>query len=502
MLFPTLTFALFFAVVLPTSWVLRDRTELWKVMILIASYVFYGWWDWRFLGLIIAVTLVNEIAAVAIFRARDDSLRKLITGIAVVANLTLLGFFKYYGFFISSLDRNLGISAPLLDVVLPVGISFFTFQGISYVVDTYRRDMTPVPLLDAAVYLAFFPQLVAGPIVRASEFMPQLRDRQPAHRVQAGEAALLIGRGLFKKVVISSFLADAIVDDVFATPKAFGSLDVLFGIYGYAIQIYADFSGYTDIAIGIALLLGFQFPLNFDKPYAAVSIQDFWRRWHMTLSRWLRDYLYFPLGGNRGGQFKTYRNLIITMTLGGLWHGAAGTFIAWGLYQGVALGLERFVSQVRGEPDVPIGAADVRIQEIAALHAGSKLEPWRADPTSPVPFVPLQVKNRWLARFVTFHLVCVGWVLFRAESLERVGEIASALVSGLTTGPSLTTPLVVGIIAASLAAHFVPPLYGVQARAIVSRLPPAALGLALGCWIFVVAAFGPSGVSPFIYFQF
>ncbi len=502
MLFPTLTFALFFAVVLPTSWALRDRTELWKVMILIASYVFYGWWDWRFLGLIIAVTVVNEIAAIGVFRSDDDAVRKRITAAAVVANLVLLGFFKYYGFFISSLDRNLGVSLPLLDVVLPVGISFFTFQGISYVVDTYRRDMAPVPLLDAAVYLAFFPQLVAGPIVRASEFMPQLRNRQPAHRVQAGEAALLIGRGLFKKVVISSFLADAIVDDVFATPKAYGTLDVLFGIYGYAIQIYADFSGYTDIAIGIALLLGFQFPLNFDKPYAAVSVQDFWRRWHMTLSRWLRDYLYFPLGGNRGGQLKTYRNLLITMTLGGLWHGAAGTFIAWGLYQGLALGLERFASSARGEPDTPIGVADIRIQEIAALHTGSKLEPWRADPTSPVPFKPLQVTNRWLARFVTFHVVCVGWVLFRADSLGRVGEIASALISGLTTAPSLTTPLVVATVVASLATHFVPPLYGVQARAIVSRLPPAALGLALGLWIFVVAALGPSGVSPFIYFQF
>ncbi len=502
MLFPTLTFALFFSVVLPVSWALRDRTDLWKVMVLVASYVFYGWWDWRFLGLIIFVTIVNEIAAVGIFRSDKESTRKQIVFAAVAVDLVLLGFFKYYGFFISSLDRNLGVSLPLLDVVLPVGISFFTFQGISYVIDTYRREIHPVPLLDAAVYLAFFPQLVAGPIVRASEFLPQLQNRQPAHNVQAGEAALLIGRGLFKKVVISSFLAEAIVDDVFATPKAFGSLDVLFGIYGYAIQIYADFSGYTDIAIGIALLLGFQFPLNFDKPYAAVSIQDFWRRWHMTLSRWLRDYLYFPLGGNRGSKFATYRNLMITMTLGGLWHGAAGTFIAWGVYQGAALGLERFASDVRGEPDQPIGSGDIRIQEIAALHTGSKLEPWRSDPTSPVPFAPLRVRNVWFGRFVTFHLVCVGWVLFRSESMGRVGEIGEALVGGLTVGPELVSPLVVAVIVASLAMHFVPPLYGVQARAIVSRLPPAALGFGLGLWVFVVVALGPTGVAPFIYFQF
>ena len=502
MLFPTLTFALFFALVLPVSWALRDRTQLWKVAILVASYIFYGWWDWRFLGLIITVTLVNEVAAVAVFRSEVESTRKTLVSAAVVANLGFLGFFKYYGFFISSLDRNLGISLPLLDVVLPVGISFFTFQGMSYVIDTYRRDVKPVPLLDAAVYLAFFPQLVAGPIVRATEFLPQLQNRRPAHSVEAGEAALLIGRGLFKKVVISSFLADAIVDDIFATPQAFGSLDVLFGIYGYAIQIYADFSGYTDIAIGIALLLGFQFPLNFDKPYAAVSFQDFWRRWHMTLSRWLRDYLYFPLGGNRGSKLKTYRNLALTMILGGLWHGAAGTFIAWGFYQGAMLGLERFVGDVRGEPDQPIDAADIRIQEIAALHTGSKLEPWRADPTSPVPFTPLRVRNVWVARFFTFHLVCVGWVLFRAESLDRAGEIAKALVGGLTDGPTLTTPLVVATIAASLAAQLVPPLYGLQARAAVSRLPPAALGIGLGLWLFVVAALGPEGVAPFIYFQF
>lgn len=502
MLFPTLTFAVFFAIVLPTSWALRDRTEVWKVFAVAASYVFYGWWDWRFLGLIIAVTVVNEVAAVGIFRRSDERSRKLIVSIAVALDLVALGFFKYYGFFISALDRTFGISLPLLDVVLPVGISFFTFQGISYVVDVYRRDEAPVRLLDAAVYLAFFPQLVAGPIVRASEFLPQLRAHRPAHSVEAGEAALLIARGLFKKVVISSFLAEAIVDDVFATPNAFGSIDVLFGIYGYAIQIYADFSGYTDIAIGIALLLGFRFPLNFDKPYAAVSVQDFWRRWHMTLSRWLRDYLYFPLGGNRGSKLRTYRNLLLTMTLGGLWHGAAGTFIAWGLYQGVMLGLERFVGDMRGEADTPIDAGDIRIQEIVSLHSGDRLEPWRTDPTSPVPFAPLRVRNVWFGRLVTFHLVCGGWVLFRAESLGRVGDIGQALWSGLTVGPTLTTPLVVATIIGALATQFVPPIYGIQARAAVSRLPPAALGFGLGAWVFIVVSLGPEGVAPFIYFQF
>src|SRR5207342_3805429 len=230
----------------------------------------------------------------------------------------------------------------LKTIVLPVGISFFTFMAISYVVDAYRGDFQPTTLEKFAVYLSFFPHLVAGPIVRPGELIPQLEKPRDPRRVDTSRAFYLIATGLFKKVVIANYLASSIVDEVFAAPGQHSSLEILIAIYAYAVQIYADFSGYTDIAIGIALLLGFSFPQNFDSPYTAVSIQDFWRRWHMTLSRWLRDYVYIPLGGNRKGEPRTYLNLMATMLIGGLWHGAAWSFVIWGGLQGSWLAIGRF----------------------------------------------------------------------------------------------------------------------------------------------------------------
>lgn len=502
MLFPTFTFAAFFAVVLPVSWMLRRRVTAWKLFVLAASYYFYGYWDVRFLVLLATMTLGNEIAAIAIHRGPSTAARKAALTFAVVLDLGVLGFFKYYDFFTDSLDRNLGLSSPALDIVLPIGISFFTFQGISYVVDVHRRDTPPAPLLDFAVYLSFFPQLVAGPIVRATEFLPELRSERVPDQVEAGRAVVLIGRGLLKKVVIADFLGRAIVDDAFGTPGEYGAVDILFGIYGYAIQLYADFSGYTDMAIGIALLLGFRFPQNFDRPYAAVSVQDFWRRWHMTLSRWLRDYLYFPLGGNRRGRLITYRNLLITMGLGGLWHGAAGTFVVWGLYQGLGMAGERFLSDLRGEQDTPLDSRDVRIQEIARLHSGAAVDAWREDPSSPVPFTPLEVQSLWLGRFVTFHFVCVGWVIFNSDSLGRAGDVLGALFSGWTVTPELVNPLVVLVIVGSIAAQYVPPLLARQWSALFSHVHPVAVSVAFAAWIMMVVALGPEGISEFIYFQF
>ena len=502
MLFPTFTFAAFFAVVLPVSWALRRRVTAWKLFVLAASYWFYAAWDARFVLLLVAMTVGNEIAAVVIHRARAETVRRAALTGAVVGDLAVLGFFKYYDFFTDSLQRNIGLESPALDIVLPIGISFFTFQAISYVVDIHRRLAAPAPLLDFAVYLSFFPQLVAGPIVRATEFLPDLRSKRVPDRVEAGRAVQLIGRGLFKKVVISDFLARSIVADSFGTPGEYSALDVLFGIYGYAVQIYADFSGYTDMAIGIALLLGFRFPQNFDRPYAAVSVQDFWRRWHMTLSRWLRDYLYFPLGGNRKGRLVTYRNLIITMALGGLWHGAAWTFILWGLYHGAGLAGERLISDLRGESDRPLEAADVRIKEIAQLHSGMTVDAWREDPTSPAPFTPLQVRQLWLGRLVTFHFVCVGWVLFNSDSLGRAGDMLSRLVTGWTAAPELVDPLIVLVIVGSIAAQYIPPLFARQWSAAFAGLPPTAIAVGFAFWIMFVVALGPEGVSEFIYFQF
>ena len=365
-----MTFALFFVVVLGVSWRLNDQPLRWRLFVLAASYVFYGWWDPVFCLLLAGSTVGNHLVVQLVHRARSDRAARWAMGVGVVLNLVLLGFFKYYGFFVDSLlellqPMGLAPTSILVKVALPIGISFFTFCAISYVVDVYRRDQEPIPLLDFAVYLSFFPHLVAGPIVRVSEFAPQLRRRRNPDAVDATRAARLICRGLFKKVVIANYLATAIVDPVFLAPKQSTNWELLVGAVAYAVQIYADFSGYTDIAIGIALLLGIKFPDNFDQPYSSISVQEFWRRWHMTLSRWLRDYVYIPLGGNRGGERAEVRNLIITMALGGLWHGASWTFVIWGFYHGFGLAIERWwkerparrVVDLRDRPGAPAGGA-------------------------------------------------------------------------------------------------------------------------------------------------
>lgn len=508
MLFPTVTFAAFFVVVLAGNWALRARPVAWKQFMLVASYVFYGYWDWRFLALLAASTVTNEVLAVAIARSSGDRRRvsRLVAG-GVAANLVTLGFFKYYGFFVTSLVNalhpfSLDPPLPLLQLVLPIGISFFTFQAISYLVDVSRHRVAPAPLLDFALYLSFFPHLVAGPVVRASEFLPQVRRTRDPDRVDATRAALLIGRGLFKKVVIATYLQQEIVDRVFANPGSYSSIETLAGIYGFAAQIYADFSGYTDIAIGLALLLGVRFPDNFNRPYAAVSIQDFWRRWHITLSRWLRDYLYIPLGGNRGRRWHSYRNLVITMVLGGLWHGARGTFIAWGAFHGVGLAAERWVRD-RREAEEPVDPASLNAtQRLALLYSGPRASyTWQPEQgryvLRPVP----PRRHPWLARIATFHFVCLGWVLFRAESLSA----ARAVVGRVLTGGFSTAaihPMVVVAIAATIVVQYMPDELGVHLQAWASRLSPTAQGFAFGTWLFVIDVLGPQGVAPFIYFQF
>ncbi|MGF1597328.1 MAG: MBOAT family O-acyltransferase [Acidimicrobiales bacterium] len=470
MLFPTATFAAFFVAVYGLHVVFETQPRAWKWAMLGASYVFYGWWDWRFSGLLALSTTVNWALGRAVGRTVGDRRhQRLLVASAVVINLAGLGVFKYFGFFVEAMSAGLGSANPLpvVDVALPIGISFFTFQALSYVIDIHRGALRPRSLLDVAVYLSFFPQLVAGPIVRGSEFCPQL-DR-PAGRVDVGEAFWLIGRGLVKKMVIATYLAETVVDPTFAAPTVASKAELLLALYGYAIQIYADFSGYTDIAIGIALLLGFRFPVNFDRPYAATSIQDFWRRWHMTLSRWLRDYLYVPLGGNRGSSAATYRNLMITMILGGLWHGAAWTFVVWGALHGVALSVER--------------ARTVRVGLSHAAGTGGDR--------------PGRVVVRWL---VTFHLVCLAWLPFRAPDFAVAGDVVRGLLFAPTWGPVTAGPVLV--IAGALAAQLAPPDLGHRVRGFLVSLDPAAQAALAGVWVALVATLGPEGVAPFIYFQF
>jgi D-alanyl-lipoteichoic acid acyltransferase DltB (MBOAT superfamily) len=351
-----------------------------------------------------------------------------------------------------------------------VGISFFTFHALSYVIDIGRGELEPITLGDFTLYMCFFPHLVAGPIVRASELAPQLRARPDPRHVPAAEGFRLIAGGLFKKVVISSFLATRLVDPAFGLPSQHGSLDLLIAVYAYAIQIYADFSGYTDIAIGCALLLGFRFPQNFDRPYRALSLQEFWRRWHMTLSRWLRDYLYVPLGGNRHGVRRTYRNLALTMLLGGLWHGAAWTFLVWGAIHGGVLALERWL---RGW--------------------------WRA--THPEPSLPRAVTDaaKW---FVTFHVVCLAWIFFRAESLGAAFDILGRIVAGGGPAPTLVTAVALATIGIALLVQLLPSGATLPVKQALTRLSPAAQVGALVMTLTAIDAFGPDGVAPFIYFRF
>jgi alginate O-acetyltransferase complex protein AlgI len=429
----------------------------------------------RFLFLLIGVALLNQTFAMAVFNALGPTRERTTTSlwlvrIAVLVDLLVLGYFKYTNWFLESFSviaEKLGLTLPL-QILLPIAISFFTFQAISYVVDVGRGELRPVPLLDFTVYLTFFAHVVAGPIVRVKEFVPQLNAKADPRFVQSAEAFELIFRGLFKKVVISSFLATQIVDPVFASPSTHGKAEMLWGILGYAIQIYADFSGYTDIAIGIALLLGIRFPQNFDAPYRALSLQDFWRRWHMTLSRWLRDYLYIPLGGNRVSYGRTYFNLWATMVIGGIWHGANWTFVVWGAIHGFGLAIERWVK----ERWKPLGV--------------------------PAPIV------KTLQWALTFVIVCLAWVFFRATDMANAFDVLGQLFTGegLVNTKSLVTPMVMIVIVLMIASQFVPPRIPERISIAFARVPPIFQVLVGAAGLALISVLGPEGVAPFIYFQF
>lgn len=468
MLFPTLAFGVFFLFVYFTSWSLDRENGRRKLFLLLASWFFYAQWDWRFVGLLIASAILNWGVAALIARTRERGGRTVwLVGLGVACNLLILGFFKYYGFFIEQAaelllrfgwERDL----PLLQIVLPVGISFFTFQGISYVVDVHRGKTPPAKsLVDVMLLMSFFPHLVAGPIVRASDLLPQF-DRTPRlTRAMATHGLLLIAWGLFKKTVIASELSVNLVDPVFFDPTAYSAFDIAAATYAYAVQIYCDFSAYSDMAIGLAALLGYSFPRNFDQPYRASSMQAFWRRWHISLSSWLRDYLYVPLGGGRKGLVSSCINVFITMVLGGLWHGAAWTFLAWGALHGGVQVIERLGRAAFGDRKV-------------------------------VPTV--------VGVLVTFHIVCLGWILFRAESFE----LAMQMLQGLgRIGPvTALTPLLLTLIVGGLAMHWLPPraVEGIAER--LKAAPSLTLGLLIGAAILLVEAVRPEGVAPFIYFQF
>ena len=407
MLFNSYQFFIFLFIVLITSAILRKfskKSEVW--FLVFASAYFYGQWNWTYLLLIYITIITDYLLGLKCYSSSNP--RKYLN-ISLIVNLGILGFFKYANFLIetsNSLISHAGYNYQIqfFEILLPVGISFYTFQSLSYTIDVYRGDLKPrKKLIDYALFVSFFPQLVAGPIVRASEFFEQLDKKRCFSFAMAQSGVLLIMLGLVKKVVFADNLS-TFVDPIFDHPQKASGLMTLLGVYAFAFQIYFDFSGYTDIAIGVAKLLGFTFPKNFNHPYVSLSIQDFWRRWHMTLSRWLRDYLYIGLGGNRRGSWITMRNLFLTMFLGGLWHGASWNFAVWGILHGVYLAFERLVDYYN--------------------------------------FFKWNLKNKIIRFFkwlLIFNMVCFAWIFFRSQAFSDSWIIINNIISmkGVLTIPSV-----------------------------------------------------------------
>jgi D-alanyl-lipoteichoic acid acyltransferase DltB (MBOAT superfamily) len=482
--FDTPIYIVFLTLVVLAYWRLHWRQQ--NVLLLVASYIFYGWWDPRFLGLIALSTVVDYYCAKIVAASNDDRRRKTALIFSLVINLGFLATFKYFNFFMDSFAATLQAlgfhqtPVAVLKILLPPGISFYTFQEVAYIVDVYRKKLKPADsLVDYALFISLFPHLIAGPIQRPGHLLPQVQQPRRFDQEQFFSGLLLILMGLFRKTVIAdncALLADAAFSGRLGEPSV---AVVAIGTYAFAWQIYGDFSGYSDIARGSAQLLGFHFMVNFRQPYLATSLQDFWRRWHISLSTWLRDYLYIPLGGNRHGERKTYRNLLLTMIIGGFWHGANWTFLVWGAIHGVGLSIERLARRALGREPRPAPA----LAPAAAATA------------------PMSFATTWAWRVVIFHLVCLAWVFFRAPSIQE----AMTFLAGLGSW------------------HWIP-AYGVALRFLfvftaplllidlfneyrdeeylferALDMPRVAIGVAtMAC----VALFAANQINAFIYFQF
>ena len=512
MLFTTLKYAVFFAAAFLGSWALclvpgrarspgddgERRFNAWPrlIFLLVLSYGFYAAWDWRYLPLIFGSSTVDFFLARAVHREERPGAKRALLMITVALNLGFLGFFKYWNFASENVSALLALAhgaapptASAFRVLLPpVGISFFTFESMSYVVDVYRGELLPHrSYFRYLLFVSFFPHLVAGPIVRPRDLLPQLERRPSLTREDGSEALFLIAVGLVKKLVLSDQLAQNLVDRVFERPTSFSSVEVLCAVYGYAAQIYCDFSGYTDIAIGSALLLGVRFPRNFDSPYKAEDLADFWRRWHISLSTWLRDYLYIPLGGNRGSSWKTYRNLMLTMLLGGLWHGASWTFVFWGFLHGAGLVATRLWQ--RNRPRWTRAAMSPYRAASEEAHARPRTE--SAD--HPV-YQAIRV-------IFTFHYVCLAWIFFRAKTFADAWQILRQLAQRTTFHPNLP-PLVLALLGVALASHYVPEGAYQSLRARFTALPALAQGAVLFLVAVVLHEAASTTAVPFVYFQF
>ncbi len=450
----------------------RHTTGRMLFVILFSLYFYYkssGVYVLCLLGVSVSDYLIGRMLG----RTTVAWRRKLCVAASVVINMGMLCYFKYTSLIVDTLNRFLHEPITLWDIALPIGISFFTFRSVSYIVDVYRGKIAPVErLIDYVFFLSFFPPLVAGPIVRATELVPQIRRRPEVTDSMFAGGLFLLMTGVFKKVVLSDYISSNFVDRIFDAPSLYTGFENLMGMYGYTLQIYCDFSGYSDMAIGIALLLGFRFPANFDSPYQSASITEFWRRWHITLSFWLRDYLYIPLGGNRVPLWRNYFNLFITMVIGGLWHGASWLFVLWGAWHGLLLVFHKLFMRLQGN---------------------------RKDkPANKVAHV--------LGVLLTFHLVAIGWVFFRADSLTVVGEMASQIATQFHPEvfmqfvegyPTVTLAIVVGYLL-----HYTPHRWSEGVCKVLERIPFVCKAIVFAVFIFLVLQVRSSELVPFIYLQF
>ncbi|SAK76449.1 Peptidoglycan O-acetyltransferase [Caballeronia temeraria] len=468
MLFNTFEYWIFFAVVVVILAFLQPSAK--RLVIVVASYIFYSFWDPRLCALLLASTAANYYLGLLIEGAPESRKKAFVTG-AVVFNLVVLGFFKYFDFFANSLTALLGISGHpwALDIILPVGISFFTFEGIAYCCDVYRKHVRAVrSFVDFALFISFFPHLVAGPIIRPENFFPQVRNNHGLTTVDIKWGFCQIIKGLVKKIIFADYFA--IIADAYFNDPVNATVAPVIGIIAFAMQIYFDFSGYTDIARGCAGLLGFRFPSNFERPYLAVNIADFWRRWHISLSTWLRDYLYIPLGGNRVSPSRVYVNLMIVMALGGLWHGASWNFMVWGIAHGAMLCVHRLWDRTLGRRCV----------------APAVLKPFTTA----------------LCVALTFVLVVLAWVPFRASDFAVTATILRQLASARVLSLDGATGLYWGLLAACSLWCLIDWNRRLQ-HWFVEQMPYMLVGVPVALAFIALQILGQFGLQiPFIYFKF
>jgi alginate O-acetyltransferase complex protein AlgI len=474
MVFTQTEFFIFFGILI-SALLISKNGQIQNRILLVASLYFYGYWNWKFLFLVASYTIVNYYAGKKIYSVHSKYIKKIILIGSLVHNLGLLAVFKYYNLFIASLNpiiKHLGLSSPTLSIILPIGISFIAFEVISYMMDIYRGKIMPSNnFLDFALFVAFFPKLVSGPIIRASDLFPQISRGPQRSRESFYNGITMFIQGLFKKVFIADNLA-GFIDYTFANGAVFNGLTLWLASLSYAIQIYCDFSGYSDMAIGISKVLGYEIKMNFNVPYISTSIQEFWRRWHISLSSWLRDYLYIPLGGNRKGTFRTYYNLLVTMLLGGLWHGASWTFVFWGGLHGGAIAINRAYHSLKERGNLKLVPKTNEYKRIGIIIS-------------------------WIATFVT---VLIGWVFFRSPTFLQATLILKKMFL-FDQGISWYFPFSFLAILLMVGYHLIKTIrFKLIERILVPNKVSALFFYIVLIWFVVV--FKNENFQPFIYFQF